>query len=600
MKRKTSLDPIPRVSPENCTIMEIGYLFQLWMVASGGLKLHLLIQKALDSPIVVAFIKQWKLAWKRLSPQTWIICKESDLNDVIVEMHFQRNFAKIREWGGLVPQILFDPNDSTNTLRCRVNADFEGWNDNIRVLYAEDASPANFIELRNHTRQLLEKWEETLQFHPFPFDTRIRLYLDCSIRTLPYIERLLHQHVERYVRAHKNEYIEDIENFGTKKMKSANPRVSNVQQKWLEVMQPLMHPEDWNEYCFSSKTTPRFVSGPDTCTEYYSHRYNKHVYIFGEEHTNRLNRCKDHARGDFSQVFPMHTFLDVLIREQYAQGRTLDVFIEVRKLIKEDIKDDSEVLAVPTDFSPGNTLNTLRHYFKPYLTLYKADDPLGFRNTPDGSPMGRFHYTDIRDAIHPEYLIPDQRLTPLERCMHTLTQLAKLKKETTDLETVRDLFAVGQCHTLGEYVQDKNKLIQDWKKFLDRQGVQKQIDKIPYPEIRKHLSDRLHDLNVLYNYFGMVKKLETELASPYTQTFKDIYPLLLNTFDDYMIHITDIYLIARMMKNPDTRYIVIYVGDWHADVYRQWLTQYGFEERKRIVSIDTQCIDITPLQPFFG
>ena len=63
----------------------------------------------------------------------------------------------------------------------------------------------------------------------------------------------------------------------------------------------------------------------------------------------------------------------------------------------------------------------------------------------------------------------------------------------------------------------------------------------------------------------------------------------------------DIYVLARIFKNPEFKYIVIYVGDSHAEAYRNILNRLGFQIRREYVNpSETKCVPIEPFKPFFS
>ncbi|NBP58812.1 hypothetical protein EBU71_20160, partial [bacterium] len=341
------------------------------------------------------------------------------------------------------------------------------------------------------------------------------------------------------------------------------------------------------------KTFPKWVAGPYTLTEYYSPVYNKHIYIFGEIHDVDKDPCQN-IPVQSEQVFPVHMFFDYLIREQYARGKVLDIFIETDKLIKGVEFERNDFLV---DFITGDALSLLKHYFASYLTVDKIDDPLGYRDTPDGSLMGRLHYTDVR--MNPNYRkeLSNTRLTPLERCLHAINwiMLGKVYKKTSD--EVLHFFNEGQCDVILKYKPEN--ILKDLQTFIERYGILKQVTKVPFDEVRQFLYEKLYDTISIQNIIDQLKLFQNMLYMG--ASIDDLHTLLHEQiYGDFLIHLMDVYLIARVMKNPEFKNIIIYVGEYHAKTYREWLEELGFYlENSYIPQTESRCINIQMFEPFF-
>ena len=154
-----------------------------------------------------------------------------------------------------------------------------------------------------------------------------------------------------------------------------------------------------------------------------------------------------------------------------------------------------------------------------------------------------------------------------------------------------------------------NNPVKFWKDFFIDLKIDKQIENIPYPEVKNLLFSMkekviinlttLIDVNVLKNLRD---------SKIYRRNIN-----LLNFFNTFS-NIMDIYLFARMFRtfrniknrySESPKYIIIYAGDYHCSVYRELLDELGFEkkytERSVVKNNNFQCINIENFkQPFFN
>jgi len=184
----------------------------------------------------------------------------------------------------------------------------------------------------------------------------------------------------------------------------------------------------------------------------------------------------------------------------------------------------------------------------------------------------RFHSTDIRDieSYHLGFHIG----------FMSNFLLYCLLSNNNESEICQNYFdTLYKVNLLHDYFTDQEKINLAIKEFFKVSKIEKQIVNIKYPDVKyfllnkyKGILSKSHLINFDYIYNEIILSDEVE----YEKIFEVVY---------YMCEFMDIFLMARMFRSfkniegvysEDPKNIIIYVGNYHAQQYYQWLKKLGF------------------------
>jgi hypothetical protein len=342
---------------------------------------------------------------------------------------------------------------------------------------------------------------------------------------------------------------------------------------------------------------PNYISGPISLSEHYSSKYDKHIYIFGEKHEVVEQPCLEWGIPD-EEVIPIHLFIEKLVN---ISNDTIDVFIETEKLLK----DEEHVDTSSNDLILGSDLHNIREYYKPYLTIHKTNDPFGFKKS--NKVLARFHYTDVRHLYSTKY---ENIFIELSNTIEELNRQVEFFSDITTANILYQIMTIGNISEILELGDDV------WKRELDEfeeiSGLKKQINKISDRRTRLFFENILEQerppfieftKNMLSKIIEIISEMLVEIPidAPIVNSsrIQVLFMLTKRLVSVFLISQMDVYLLARIFKNPEFKNIIIYVGNYHAIRYREWLDKLGFE-LLRETSSETKCVEITRFKPFFN
>jgi hypothetical protein len=321
-----------------------------------------------------------------------------------------------------------------------------------------------------------------------------------------------------------------------------------------------------------------YVEGPITLTRHDG--FGKTIYIFGDNHVIFDHPCP----VEYDKAFIIHIadFLEAICNEHHIYRLPLDIFLETDMFYKtqEEFK---------SNYSDG-----LAMIFTSNILLKK------YHTTPYNKYI-RVHYTDLRTSCGH---IPNNEYIKLyDMCevslfLHNLPFYIESGTVTTEI-----------INFLNNIQLDMNNILKQLEIFEDISHLNKNINAITIPFIREDLEDR--KIIARRQNFEYAKNLiETLQEYIYeVENAKNTEEYLLETIlehkyfflKDYM----DIYLLSRIFKTfkdgLDTERVIIYVGDAHADDYREQLTNWGFVQQIiQSNNNDNTCVHIpSRYLPFF-
>ncbi len=303
--------------------------------------------------------------------------------------------------------------------------------------------------------------------------------------------------------------------------------------------------------------------GPISFSSYYSNKYNKQIYLFGDYHVREAN-CLGVNIADF--IFDTVTSTEEVV----------DVFAEVGigEGFREDYISDS---IIPLE--ENNVDNVRLHY---------ADN----RNSKY-NPIGNLAYI-LENIFYYKYTDCNTLTNDMERSK-------KLEQEILTM--------------LGD-----NKQIIDY--LVEGSKVRKQIGNIRDEDVRNlilNIVDETYNYDIVTNSVIVLEIFESistiyRSSSNVNEFYHRIQPLENEFFtvskllQEFQINIMDAYLLARVFRNfekKDDEYsnspnrIIIYVGEDHAENYDTFLNLLGFETIFRKFD-ESQCLNISDVpQPLF-
>lgn len=380
-----------------------------------------------------------------------------------------------------------------------------------------------------------------------------------------------------------------------------------------------------------------YIAGPVSLGEYYSAKYDKHFYIFGDRHARLSNCPKD------KKVMPLSDFFK-LVTEQNVQ-KIIDIFLESEYIDK-----------YTKDYKLTWEGAYFQEVFQAFESCLKLDKGLClYKNV-------RVHYGDIRLYKGTDPLRKKGR----EAVTEIINKTTKLKAEMKSSEFTQEIIKIEDSHDnlikgkamkiesyfdyilkLFDTIAETNEIIMKDTKIQDQlnnikdKNLVKEIETFfakkfisDMQKIRKFISNNRLVIKMGLDY-KKKEDYDLQLAITHPEVI-DITILYLNNLSkkltniateirhlmtSFMANYMDYYVMARSfrsftpkLKNPNQysespKYIMIYVGDGHAENYRELLMYLGFTERKHVTSFPTsakkdviqQCINIKDFkQPFFS
>ena len=329
-----------------------------------------------------------------------------------------------------------------------------------------------------------------------------------------------------------------------------------------------------------------FIHGPITLSQHFSSKYNKMFYILGDIH----ERQKDCHVPRSAVVSNISKFLEETVK--INEPRIIDIFLEVEFISKE---------------RPFRTKYLPRQGF---LIDISSDwnDCLQIQKKLCKYKNLRMHYADIRRSGR--HYTDVETFEYLRESFETLYYNLKRKQgQFRNLEDEEDFQAdFGYTKDLIKKID-----IKGLRKIVRELKIDKQLDAISNRDVREAIEETFLT-NGFYNpeFFDIlhteIEPLVDEAYASPSSAFDNLHQIGLS-FELLVIweaFLMDAYLIARAFRSfqipeEDSRYIIIYVGEFHANRYRTFLDNIlGFERIATSADHQNQCIDLKSFsQPFF-
>ena len=383
----------------------------------------------------------------------------------------------------------------------------------------------------------------------------------------------------------------------------------------------------------TQKPVANFIGGPYTLTLQWSAEYKKLIYIFGETH-DKINDCPKEE----DKIIQIEDY----ILQLYQNGDSfIDLYIETGAVFNKEF-------SYVTDHEELN-INQTRNKFK------ECFDDINF-------PLchkGRVHYFDIRDIHNFNYLSINHSFVKYYDFMKItnkkdyLDHLTYFFNDPKVLKMFTDISIMQSPEDFIDYLKKEFEANSFFEKELRKSTIEVKIndfidkliedDKniiIPIMESVKELFIKLNKdffISGEYNFENLIyEDYEEEYdddENPENASYNHIRYHLDYIIFNYLLYLNcyliDAYLLGRVFKifDIDTidekkqritdepeepRNIIIYAGNLHSDVYREFLKKVGFElialtgpdwRKKKELKTDTEynyCIDMRNFpQPFF-
>lgn len=347
------------------------------------------------------------------------------------------------------------------------------------------------------------------------------------------------------------------------------------------------------------------IIGPISISEHYNGKYDKHIYIFGDEHINKKKCEKKLENVDIIDFFKK------IISENPKE--TLDFFFEI-SYSKKNVYEINK----PNITSVSPWLQQIQNKFYDCLKLDKSN--CKYKNV-------RMHYLDIRKLY-------------FERLLNLIILFYPIYKNNIDKNWIKiknniELLKNYYYFDINKFskITNETKIFEfknikqnydltDWKKLekifklsnekiIEILKIEKQFENIidddvkeKYKKIKIKIFDSLDYLRENFDFFRNLNK---------NTTFQDFYNfskqykkllIKLNTFTDLF----DAYMIGRIFRqyknNIEPKKIIVFMGEAHAKNLRFFLSEIGFTEKietSREFDKNFQCVDISKFyQPFFN
>jgi hypothetical protein len=387
--------------------------------------------------------------------------------------------------------------------------------------------------------------------------------------------------------------------------------------KGRKVLMDLIYNHEYN----TNKPTAAFIGGPFTLTVHWSKEYQKMIYIFGENHSDKIecDKVGSFKKGDV--ITPIENYLSDLILNT-------DVFIDLYIEFPAYSKIDKEY---NVNFYPFKENYRFRKLFEQFRRCLQYTT-----RSAKECKLARVHYFDARFEdnkgrtqginliswyrIEVKYIIDyvqtSEQVDMFKNLIIEYPKMITLLKGLSS-ETEEDFlkFCSSQLHD-NYYVN----------KELDKIKENLSLKKIILEFAKEHFIDYgiIHrtmfkiNIPIIFKYLEKIEPTQLE-----KENFKKAF---LSTYDSTLSInsiVADVYLLSRIFKDFDitkleekgyigatdqplrAHNIIIYTGNGHAERYRTFLERLKFKpigsSGKSGEYPSKYCIDMKTIkQPFFS
>lgn len=373
------------------------------------------------------------------------------------------------------------------------------------------------------------------------------------------------------------------------------------------------------------KPTPQFIAGPFTLTCHWSEKYKKMIYIFGEYHTNKTD-CSE---------FPVYPNKAMLVEDFIYEliDKTdvfIDIFLEINSMKRKEKEYDSYD-GISNSRSISNLFNKLKKCIQ-YNTRHD-----------NACRLARVNYVDVRSINDNSYDNFYKYIFNISTtCLQHAQYIEKLVESHNEHKISDEEFNKAEQEKIQETFEKIKKIIESNKEahlftYLLKDNVENSwLDLMYNNEYVIHELKKITDEELYEKITDFFEKTIRTFVYSNKQNWIDNIRIILDTktnMNDYILsvknvfkpcvnllaYIVDIYTICRMFKdfNLNTKpyegadpkdqpkranNIIIYAGDAHSRIYREFLDEIQFEK----ISVEKKsksetCIDVRnfPL-PFFS
>lgn len=320
-----------------------------------------------------------------------------------------------------------------------------------------------------------------------------------------------------------------------------------------------------------STTSATSIEPVVSLTEHYSKKYDKHIYIFGERHGKKA-LC---ATREINIV----DFLEQTIREFKSHDVPIDLCLEAPHITKEEAKEGKFYTGESAIY---DILDRFRHC------------SYGFNKKCSYANKMRLHNIDIRQLADPK-----SNVFRLEHIYNTYNKLAEDMTREKEIDLHDEILTTTKLIFLPEEIKKKDDLVSPALIMLGSK-IPKQLAAITDKEtlgfINVYLQARIAQVGLTYGdiatfYNGLneeLRLLEKNADNSEMRKLIDngVLGAIHNVKDKigkYLIYMMDYYLLGRLFRvfqlnnSQSMHKIIIYVGDLHAQTYREVLNLLGFE-----------------------
>jgi|694.fasta_scaffold34493_2 hypothetical protein len=377
----------------------------------------------------------------------------------------------------------------------------------------------------------------------------------------------------------------------------------------------------YNHEYSSNKPTAKFIGGPYTLTVHWSKEYQKMIYIFGENHSDKIecDKVGSFKKGDV--ITPIENYLSDLILNT-------DVFIDLYIEFPVYSKIDKEYNVKFRPFKKNDRMQKLFEQFKKCLQYTTR--------SAKQCKLARVHYFDAR----------------FEDKQGRLEGINLISWYRVEVKYIIDYVASDeQAASFKNFINYNPKIItllkglsskkeEDFLKFCtsqlhDNYYVNKELDKIKEnPSLKKIILDlaeeQFLDYGIIHrtmlqinitNIFKYLEKIEPTQSEK--ENFKKAFISTYKSTISINAIVSDVYLFSRIFKDFDitkleeksyvgatdqplrAHNIIIYAGNGHAERHRDFLQRLKFKpigsSGKSGDYPSKYCIDMKTIQqPFFS
>lgn len=351
------------------------------------------------------------------------------------------------------------------------------------------------------------------------------------------------------------------------------------------------------------KPFPAFIGGPQTLTMHWSKTYKKIIYIFGEQHLDKIDCEKRFEDAKTKKWISIEDFFEDLIHKTDVY---LDIYFEFPAIKKLDRRYYESFKPFPT----GSRMYILFQSFKKYVQP-------GTKNDEDCSKLIRVHYFDSRVEDQQGTGVGVDDINWFSITIFNLVQLSipselkKLAKENTRFKSVLN----------GLASKDEKLLIEFWmKQYKENKYNAEKLLNCPLNfeilnfiedelklEFRTDNSIKIRAILVKYIPYILDAKLDDD-------DILKIFDLIYESITIPKAFTADVYTLASIFKdlenvtNQPTQQnsVIIYGGNAHSEIYRKFLKRVLFKEliiagKPSAGSEQATCVDMEKLdEPFFS